>query len=63
MSAQAMCARGEGEGRGGGDEGGKSPGTFKSMSDVFSYMEKNNIDPTSQVGLKMQDDFDAKKSA
>lgn len=45
-------------GRGAGNQGGGGSG-FKTMNDVFAYMEKNNIDPNSAQGEKLQSEFDS----
>jgi hypothetical protein len=45
------------EGRGGGNEGGDGKSEFKSMNDVFKYMEENKIDPMSSEGVKLQEEF------
>jgi len=45
------------EGRGGGNEGGSGKSEFKSMNDVFKYMEENKVDPMSQEGVKLQEEF------
>jgi len=47
----------ETNGRGGGDEGGKGNGEFKSVNDVMRHMEANNISPMSQEGQKLVADF------
>lgn len=43
-------------GRGGGPQGGGSS-EFKTMNDVYAYMEKNRIDPMSDEGQKLIADF------
>ena len=53
-----------GGGRGAGDEGGKGGANdFKTMTDVYAYMDKNNINPMSPDGKRLQDEFEAKKQA
>jgi len=47
------------DGRGGENEGGQS-GEFKSMNEVFDHMKKNDINPDSPEGLKLQTDFETK---
>lgn len=49
------------DGRGGGDDKGNGGNQFKSLSDVYRYMEQNGISPTSLDGRKMIDDFTTKK--
>jgi len=41
------------EGRGGGDDVGG--GEIKTLKDAFDYMKKNNIDPYSHEGMKIQE--------
>lgn len=51
------------EGRGGNDDQGTGGTEFKTMNDVFSYMDKNKIDPMSHQGKKLQEEFEAKTQA
>lgn len=51
------------EGRGSGDDGGGSGSEFKTMNDVFKYMDQNKINPASPAGKKLQEDFEAKTQA
>lgn len=43
-------------GRGGGDDTGSS-GTFKNLNELYKHMEENKIDPLSESGKKLVDDF------
>ena len=46
------------DGRGGGDEpGGSGSSDFKTIGDVYKYMEDNKIDPMSSEGQKLKEDF------
>lgn len=47
-------------GRGGTNQYGGGGTEFKTMNDVFAYMDKMGIEPDSDEGGKMQDDFTAK---
>ena len=51
----------DGGGRGGGNEtgGGGSSSKYESMNDVYKHMEKNNITPISEEGIKLLADFKA----
>jgi hypothetical protein len=51
------------EGRGAGDEGGAGNGEFKTMNDVFKFMETNKINPMSPQGIKLQEQFEAETQA
>lgn len=48
-------------GRGGGNDPGGHGKSFKSMDEVFKYMETNKIDPDSETGRKLRDDFNKSK--
>ncbi len=45
------------DGRGAGDEGGDNDGIFKNINEVYKHMEGNKIDPLSEAGKKLVDDF------
>jgi len=47
----------ENGGRGGGDNGGGGSGDFKTMNDVYKYMDENSIDPSGSEGEKLVADF------
>ncbi len=52
------------EGRGEGDKVGNSGNNqFKTMNDVFKYMDDNNINPMSPDGKRLQEEFEAKTQA
>jgi hypothetical protein len=44
------------EGRGGGDQGGDNS-TFQNLNEVYKHMEENKINPLSEAGKKLVDDF------
>jgi len=46
------------DGRGGGDNGGSSNGSFKTMNDVYKHMQDNNVNPMSPEGKKLIADFE-----
>ena len=50
-------------GRGGANEpgGASNPQGFKTINDVYKYMETNNIDPIKAEGIKLLEDFAASK--
>jgi len=47
------------DGRGNGDNSGGSSSEFKTIEDVFKYMEKNSIDPTDNQGQILIDKFNS----